>query len=181
MQTGLENPKTRCSTSGGVLAIRPCFTVRHWSVTQVTVSLSSVESEAKATTKGCIEALYVKHVLEHQTARSKLKFGRTAAAPRPSYNVLDQGAEQNTWKCRRCGVQQMNKLGLISMNKLGTLENVADMMTKHVPRGVLDKLAGMMGYSFPGEEAAKCQDYWSIGQSYWNQKLTTLKKNADLR
>ena len=28
------NPKTRCSTSGGVLAIGPCFTVRHWSVTQ---------------------------------------------------------------------------------------------------------------------------------------------------
>ena len=73
-------------------------------------------------------------------------------------------------------VQQMNKLGLISMNKLGTLENVADMMTKHVPRGVLDKLAGMMGYSFPGEEAAKFQDYSSIGQSYWNQKLTTMKK-----
>ena len=48
-------------------------------------------------------------------------------------------------------VQQLNKLGLISMNKLGTLENVADMMTKHVPRGVLGKLAGMMGYSFPGQ------------------------------
>ena len=44
------NPKTRCSTSGGVLAIGPCFTVRHWSVTQATVSLSSAESEAKAIT-----------------------------------------------------------------------------------------------------------------------------------
>ena len=47
----------------------PCFTVRHWSVTQATVSLSSAESEAKAIMKGCIEALYVKHLLEHQTAR----------------------------------------------------------------------------------------------------------------
>ena len=47
-------------------------------------------------------------------------------------------------------VQQLNKLGLISMNKLGTLEKVADMM-----RGVLDKLSGMMGYSFTGEETAK--------------------------
>ena len=54
------NPKTRCSTSGGVLAAGPCFTV----------SLSSAESEAKAITKGCIEALYVKHLLEHQTART---------------------------------------------------------------------------------------------------------------
>ena len=52
-------------------------------------------------------------------------------------------------------VQQLNKLGLISMNKLGTLENVAGMMKKHVPRGVLDKLAGMMGYSFTGEETAQ--------------------------
>ena len=67
-------------------------------------------------------------------------------------------------------VQQLNELGLISMNKLGTLENVADMMTKHVPRGVLDKLAGMMGYSFPGEETARFREYSSIEQSYWNQK-----------
>ena len=88
------NPKTRCSTSGGVLAIGPCFTSRHWSVTQATVSLSSAESEAKAITKGCIEALYMKHLLE------KSKFGRTAAAPSPSYNVLGQGVEQNTWRCR---------------------------------------------------------------------------------
>ena len=66
-------------------------------------------------------------------------------------------------------VQQLSKLGLISMNKLGTLENVADMMTKHVPRGVLDKLARMMGYSFPGEETAKFQDYSSIEQSHSNQ------------
>ena len=63
------DPKTRCSTSGEVLTIGPCFTVRHWSVTQATVSLSSAESEAKAITKGCFEALYVKHLPEHQTAR----------------------------------------------------------------------------------------------------------------
>ena len=61
--------KTRCSTSGGMLAIGPCFTVRHLSVTQAIVSLSSAESEAKATTKGCIKTVYVKHCFEHQTAR----------------------------------------------------------------------------------------------------------------
>ena len=63
------DPKTRCSTSGAVLAIDLCFTVRYWTVTQASVSLSSAESEAKAIRKGCIEALYVKHVLEHQIAR----------------------------------------------------------------------------------------------------------------
>ena len=62
------DPKTRCSTSGGVLAVGSCFTVRHWSVTQATVSLSLAESDAKAITKGCIGVLYAKLLLEHQTA-----------------------------------------------------------------------------------------------------------------
>ena len=52
-------------------------------------------------------------------------------------------------------VQQLNKIGLISLNKLGTLENVADLLTNHVPRAVLGKLAGMMGYTFPDEETHK--------------------------
>ena len=51
------------------MAIGPCFTLRHRSVTQATVSLSSAEAEAKAITKGCIDGLYAKHLLEHQTAR----------------------------------------------------------------------------------------------------------------
>ena len=58
-----------------------------------------------------------------------------------------------------------------------------------MPRAVLDKLAGMMGYSFPGEETAKFQAYSSIDQSYWNQKLEETEKlpifddgdNVDLR
>ena len=33
-----------------------------------------------------------------------------------------------------------------------------------------------MDYSFSGEETAKFQDYSSIEQSYWNQKLTTVEK-----
>ena len=36
--------------------------------------------------------------------------------------------------------ETLNKIGLISATKLGTLENVADLLTKHVPRAVLDKL-----------------------------------------
>ena len=34
----------------------------------------------------------------------------------------------------------------------------------------------MMGYSFPGEETAKFQEYSSIDQSYWNQELATMEK-----
>ena len=73
-------------------------------------------------------------------------------------------------------VQQLAKIGLISLNKLGTLENVADLLTKHVPRAVLDKLAGMMGCLIPGEETAKFQAYSSIDQSYWNQRKAALER-----
>ena len=122
------------------------------------MSLSSAESEAKAFTKGCIEAQYVKHLLEHQTARTfEIEVWTDSSSAKATIQTM--------W------VQQLNKLGLISPNKLGTLENVADLLTKHVPRAVLDKLAGMMGYSFPGEETAKFQEYSSIDQSCWNQKI----------
>ena len=141
------------------------------------MSLSSAESEAKAITKGCIEVLYVKHLLEHQTARTfKIEVWTDSSSAKAIIQRLGPGRRAKHLEVQTMWVQQLNELGLISMNKLGTLENVADMMTIHVPRGVLVKLAGMMGYSFTGEETAKFQDYSSIGQSYWNQKLTTMEK-----
>ena len=156
MKNWAGNPKTRCSTSGGVLAIGPCFTSRHWSVTQATVSLSSAESEAKAITKGCTEALHVKHLLEHQTARTfNIELWTDSSSATAIIQRLGPGRRAKHLEVQTMWVQQLNKLGLISMNMLDTLENLADMMTKHVPRGVLDKLAGMMGYSFPSEETAK--------------------------
>ena len=128
------DPKTRCSTSGRVLAIGPCFTVRHWSVTQATVSLSSAESEAKAITKGCIEALYVKHLLEHQTARTfRIEVWTDSSSAKAIIQRLGPRRRAKHLEVQTVWVQQLNKLGLISLNKLGTLENVADLLTKHVP------------------------------------------------
>ena len=49
-------------------------------------------------------------------------------------------------------------------------------LTKHVPRAVLDKLAVMMGYTFPGEEPANIQTYTSISQNYWGQKVAAIMK-----
>ena len=73
-------------------------------------------------------------------------------------------------------VRQLAKIGLISLNKLKTLENVSDLLTKHVPRAVLDKLAGMMGYTFLGEETAMFQEYANINQNYWNQRVAAVEK-----
>ena len=141
------------------------------------MSLSSAESEAKTITKCCVEALYVKHLLEHQTARpfkvevwtdsSGAKAGMQRLGPRRRAKLLEV---QTMW------VQQLNKIGPISLNQLNTLENVADMLTKYVPRAVLDKLAGMMGYTFPDEDTQKFQEYMSINQNYWVQKLAAIER-----
>ena len=134
---------------------RSCFTVRHWSVTQATVSLSSAESEAKAITKGCIEALYVKHLLEHQSARPfKVEVWTDGSSAKVMMQRLGPGRIAKHLEVQTMWVQQLNKIGLISLNKLKTLENVADLLANHVPRAVFDKLAGMMGYTFPDEEYA---------------------------
>ena len=51
--------RTRCSTSSRVLKMGD-FTLKNWSVTQTTTSLSSAGAEAKAITKGCVEDTCVK-------------------------------------------------------------------------------------------------------------------------
>ena len=141
------DPKTGCSMYGGVLAIGPCFSGGHWSVTQATASLSSAESEAKAITKGCIEALYVKHLLEHQAARPFKIEVWTDSSAKAIMQRFGPGRRAKHLEVQTMWVQQLAKIGLISLNKLNTLENV--------PRAVLEKLAGMMGYTFPGEETRK--------------------------
>ena len=49
-------------------------------------------------------------------------------------------------------------------------------LTKHVPRAVLDTFAGMVGYTFLGEETAKFQTYTSISQNYWDQRAAAVEK-----
>ena len=172
-----EDLKTWCSTSGGVLAIGPCFTVRHWRVTQATVSLSSSESGAKAITKGCVEGSYMKHLLEHQIARPfKIEVWTDGSSAKAIMRRLGPGRRAKHLEVQTLWVQQLAKIGLISLNKVDTLENVADVMTKHVPRAVLDKLAGMMRYTSLGEEAAKFQRYTSISQNYLDQKVAATTK-----
>ena len=102
----------------------------------------------------------MKHLLEHQTARPfKIEVWTTAAAPKPSFNGLNQDAEQKN---------------LEVLNKLGTLEKCGDLLTKHVPRAVLDKLAGKMEYTFPDAETRKFQEYANINQNHWNRKMAAV-------
>ena len=108
-------------------------------------------SQRPRRSRSCIEALHVKHLLAHQTARPfKIEVWTDSSSAKAIMQRLGPGRRAKHLEVQTLWVQQLNKIGLISLNKLNTLENVADMLTKHVPRAVLDKLAGMMGYTFLG-------------------------------
>ena len=183
------DPKTRCSTSGGVLAIDPCFTVRHWSVTQATVSLSAAESEVKAITKGCIEALYVKHLLEHQTARPfKIELWTDSSSAKALMQRHGTRAQSETLGRADDVGSTVEQDRSHLAHKLGTLENVTDLLTKQVPRAVLDKLAGMMAHTIPDEETQKFKSTRVsrriIGIRSWQQlrdcRCSTMRENESL-
>ena len=115
-------------------------------------------------------------MLEHQTARhSKLKFEQTAAA-KVIMQRLGPGRRAKHLELQTVWVQQLAKIGLISLNNLVTLENVTGLLTEHIPRTVLAKLAAMMGYTFPSEETAMFQTYTSISQNYWDQRVAAVEK-----
>ena len=82
----------------------------------------SAESEAKAITKGCIEALYVKHLLEHQIERPfKIEFWTDSSSAKATTQRLGLGRRAKHVQVQTMWVQQLNKIGLISLNKLSTL------------------------------------------------------------
>ena len=124
MQTGLKIQRQGAPRQEQYwqLAIGPCFTVRHWSVTQATVSRSSAESEAKAIAKGCIEAFHVKHLLEHQTARPfKIEVWTDNSSAKAIMQRHGQGRRAKHLEVQTMWVQQLNKIGLISLTKLNKL------------------------------------------------------------
>ena len=89
---------------------------------------------------------------------------------------LGPGRRAKRLEVQTLWVQQLEKIGLISLNKLNTLENVADVLVKHVPRAALHKLAGMMNYTFLGEETVKFPACTNITRSYCNQKVAAVEK-----
>ena len=122
------------------MTIDPCFTVRHWSVTPAVVSLSSTESYAEAITKGCVAGLYMKHLFEHQTARlSKIEVWSDSTSSKAIMQRLGPGRRARHLEVQTSRVQQL-VIDRSHLVKVDTLENVADVLTKLVPRVALDNV-----------------------------------------
>ena len=92
------------STSGGVVGNR---SVLHISIlvcdTGNNIAILS-RVRGQAITKGCIEALCVKHLLEHHTARPfKIEVWTDSSSAKAIMQRLGPGHRAKQWKCRRFG------------------------------------------------------------------------------
>jgi hypothetical protein len=128
---------TRRSTSGGC-AMRGAHLIKHWSVTQKAVTLSSGEAELCGIVKGTAEALGIQSL------------GRDLGVEMEVGVLTDSSAAAGI--CRRSGIGRVRHLavgqlwvqeglrrGDFKLFKVAGAENPADLLTKHLPRETIDR------------------------------------------
>lgn len=136
--------ETRKSTSGGVVCASG-HVVKTWSVSQKGVALSSAEAELYAANKGAAEAMGVQSIAKDfgDEVRIVLRVDSSAAigiVGRRGLGRLRHVHAQELW------LQQEVREGRLGLAKTPGSENVADILTKHVGRDVLERHLRAMGF-----------------------------------
>ena len=126
---------TRRSTSGGV-ALRGGHLLKHWSVTQTTVTLSSAESELAGICKGSSISLGLLSIAKDLGLHWHLTVETDATAAigitrRRGLSKIRHLAVADLW------VQDRVKAGDFSIRKVAGDLNASDILTKHVQRPLL--------------------------------------------
>ena len=134
---------TRRSTSGGV-ACRGKHLVKHWAHTQSTVALSSAEAELTGISKGAAQGLGIQSIGSDLGIKLNLKVMSDASA------AIGISRRRGLGKVRHLAVadlwmQDRIRKGDFVLEKVAGAGNPADMLTKHVPRDVLNKHMATLG------------------------------------
>ena len=145
-----DNKTDRKSTSGGLVLLSGHL-LKQWSSTQATQSLSSAEAETKALTKGAIEGLYLKHLLEQQGFEVEIVIYTDASAALGAANRLGAGKRMKHLEIQDLWIQQLIRRKIVNVLKVSTRAKPADILTKHVGRAWLDEVCRMVNVRFPDE------------------------------
>ena len=124
-------PLTRRSTSGGC-ALRGAHLLKHWSVTQKAITLSSGEAELGGVVKGATEGLGIQAVARDLGIDLPLKLWADSSAAigicrRTGIGRVRHLAVGQLW------IQEKLREGQFSLYKVGGTANPADLLTKHLP------------------------------------------------
>ena len=129
-------PRTRRSTSGGAV-LRGRHTIKAYSKTQTTVCLSSAEAELGGIVTAASTSLGLQSVAKDLGLEWTIELRADASAAigicrRRGLGKVRHLHTADLW------VQDRLKTGDFSLRKTPGASNIADMMTKYLPRDVLE-------------------------------------------
>ena len=118
--------------------------IRHWSVTQGTVTLSSAEAELGGITKGASISMGLRSVAADLGFHWKLALFTDSTAAvgicrRRGLGKIRHLATADLW------VQDRIRTGDFTLQKVLGTENVADLLTKHLDRATISKHMDALG------------------------------------
>ena len=113
-------------------------TIKSWSSTQTVIALSSGEAEYYGMVKGASIGLRLQSVLRDFGVSSEIEVKSDASAAISIASRTGLGKVRHIEVCQ-LWLQDKVKQGKIAVQKVTTDENVADALTKYVPREVLAK------------------------------------------
>ena len=134
---------TRRSTSGGV-ALRGAHLIKHWSLTQSYVTLSSAESELNGICRGASTSLGLRTIAQDLGLTWDVTLLTDASAAigvcrRRGLGKIRHLAVADLW------VQDRLRTGDVQLQKIAGCDNPSDSLTKHVERPLLLKHIATLG------------------------------------
>ena len=142
------------STSGGAIFLGQSM-LKSWSSSQTVVALSSGEAELYALLRLTSQILGVMSIASDfgETYRAEVSTDSSAAMGIAARTGL--GGKSRHLNVQYLWIQDCLKSEIVSMHKVGTKNNIADAMTKHLAREDHDKFVTAMGYYFAGGRAGE--------------------------
>ena len=118
--------------------MRGVHLIRHWSVTQSTVTLSSAEAELGGITKGASNSMGLRSIAEDLGFTWSLTLHTDSTAAVGICRRRGLGRIRHLAAADLC-VQDRIRTGDFSLCKVLGTDNVADLLTKHVDRATLQR------------------------------------------
>ena len=142
---------TRRSTSGGI-ALLGAHPIKHWSLTQTTIALSSGEAELSGICRGASIALGLQSLAADLGINLQLEILTDATAAigicrRRGLGKIRHLHVSDLW------VQDRLKCGDFKLTKVAGVDNPADLLTKHVTRDIMIRHMTFMGLKPEGGRA----------------------------
>ena len=137
-------------------------TVKHWSSTQASVSLSSGESEFYGVVRGAGQGLGYQALLKDLGIEVPLRVWTDSSASigicsRQGLGKLRHLDTHTLW------LQQAVRTSRVAIKKVLGDENPADLLTKHnISRDRLEKLVGLFGGRYVGGRASSAPETYPI-------------------